>query len=93
MPQFLRWMMLHCVLPLAACSQTVRVSDCDGVAKLTPSSETRRLIIANDRRMWKLMGLGALGVVGIGGASLPATHRLAFKAVRPHRLTALFLAT
>lgn len=49
MPQFLRWMMLACVLPLAACSQTVRVSDCDGVAKLTPSGDTRRVILANDR--------------------------------------------
>ncbi|PLP57540.1 hypothetical protein CYK37_20680 [Mesorhizobium loti] len=42
-------MTLACVLPLAACLQTVRVSDCDGVAKLTPSSETRRTILSNDR--------------------------------------------
>ncbi len=50
MPQFLRWMMLASVPLLAACSQTVRVRDCDGVAKLTPFGETRRFIVVKDRQ-------------------------------------------
>ena len=34
---------------LAACTQTVPASECDGWRKLTPSSPTRAFIIKNDR--------------------------------------------
>lgn len=44
------WMMLACVPLLAGAScQTVPASECDGWRKLTPSAETRQVIIAQDR--------------------------------------------
>lgn len=50
MPQFLRWTMLSFVgLSVAACQTPAPVSECDGWAKLKPSSETRRFIVAKDR--------------------------------------------
>lgn len=42
-------MMLPFVLLLAACSQTVPASECDGWRKLTPASQTRAFIIGQDR--------------------------------------------
>ena len=36
-------------LLLAGCSQTVPASECDGWRKLTPSAETRQMIIPQDR--------------------------------------------
>ena len=36
-------------LLLAGCSQTAPASECDGWRRLTPSAETRQVIIAQDR--------------------------------------------
>lgn len=50
MPQFLRWMMLSFVgLWVAACQTAAPASECDGIAKLAPSADTRRFIVSNDR--------------------------------------------
>ncbi len=42
-------MMLPFALLLAACSQTVPASECDGWRKLTPAAQTRTFIIGQDR--------------------------------------------
>ena len=40
-----------CATPLvvSGCSQTAPASECDGWRKLTPSAETRQIIIQNDK--------------------------------------------
>lgn len=49
MTRYATWMTLACVALLAGCQTSAPASVCDGWRKLTPATQTRTLIIDQDR--------------------------------------------
>lgn len=56
-----------------------RVGTLEGAMAVVKADIAEMKPVTEDVRKWKLMGMGALGVIGIGGASLGVTFADAIK--------------